>query len=187
VGRLLRRRARTPQRPRSGVTAHRWSQPALSARGNKQQETSSHYSRRSGHRAPSIDPMPKKLIEESHISKATIGRAGFGLGGLTVLSAGQAVHDGDTVLARALANISIRFLGVDTPEVAFALPFEENPPRSPTRNGAPSCRTHSPIGRSRRKSWGRHCTRSWLTTPGRVPPPITPTTPRPPSISSSSS
>jgi hypothetical protein len=71
--------------------------------------------------------MPKKLIEESHISKATIGRAGLGTRGQTVLTPGHAVQDGNTVFARALANVSIRFLGVDTPEVAFALPGEENP------------------------------------------------------------
>jgi endonuclease YncB( thermonuclease family) len=71
--------------------------------------------------------MSTKLIEESHTSKATIGRAGLGVRGQNVLTPGQAVHDGDTVFARALANISIRFLGVDTPEVAFALPGEEDP------------------------------------------------------------
>jgi endonuclease YncB( thermonuclease family) len=70
----------------------------------------------------------RKLIEESDKSKATIGRAGLGLRGQTVMSPAFAVHDGDTIFARALANISLRFLGVDTPEVAFTLPEEFTPP-----------------------------------------------------------
>jgi hypothetical protein len=43
------------------------------------------------------------------------------------MSPAAAVHDGNTVFTRALANVSVRFLGVDTPEVAFALPGQNNP------------------------------------------------------------
>jgi endonuclease YncB( thermonuclease family) len=71
--------------------------------------------------------MSKKLIEESQTSKATIGHAGLGLRAEKVMSPAAAVHDGDTVFTRALTNISVRFLGVDTPEVAFALPGQKNP------------------------------------------------------------
>jgi endonuclease YncB( thermonuclease family) len=71
--------------------------------------------------------MSNKLIEEARGSKATIGHAGLGLRGAKVMSPAAAAHDGDTVFARALANISIRFLGVDTPEVAFNLPGDDNP------------------------------------------------------------
>lgn len=71
--------------------------------------------------------MSKKLIEEARSSKATIGHAGLGLRGETVMTPAFATHDGDTVFARALTNISLRFLGVDTAEVAFTLPGDGNP------------------------------------------------------------
>ena len=71
--------------------------------------------------------MSNKLIEESKKSKVTIGHAGLGLRGKSVLKPAGAVHDGDTIFTRALANISVRFLGVDTPEVAFTLPGGKNP------------------------------------------------------------
>jgi hypothetical protein len=54
--------------------------------------------------------------------QGTIGHAGLGLRGDTVMTPAFAAHDGDTVFARALTNISIRFVGVDTAEVAFTLP-----------------------------------------------------------------
>ena len=63
--------------------------------------------------------MSKKLIEEARSSKATIGHAGLGLRGETVMTPAFAAHDGDTVFARVLTNISIHFLGVDTAGVAF--------------------------------------------------------------------
>jgi len=34
----------------------------------------------------------------------------------------QQVHDGDTIVVEAAGNLSVRFLGVDTPEVSFTLP-----------------------------------------------------------------
>jgi hypothetical protein len=46
-----------------------------------------------------------------------LGRHGDGRG-----SATQQVHDGDTIIVEAAGNISVRFLGVDTPEVSFTLP-----------------------------------------------------------------
>lgn len=67
--------------------------------------------------------MSMRLVEESRHSKVTIGHAGLGLRN-TGPSIPAAVHDGDTISARALANIPIRFLGVDTPEVTFPLPGE---------------------------------------------------------------
>ena len=34
----------------------------------------------------------------------------------------QQVHDGDTISVRANGNISVRLLGIDTPEVSFTFP-----------------------------------------------------------------
>jgi endonuclease YncB( thermonuclease family) len=36
-------------------------------------------------------------------------------------SVAQQVHDGDTIIVEAAGNLSIRFLGIDTPEVSFTL------------------------------------------------------------------
>lgn len=52
----------------------------------------------------------------------TFGRFGFGLHGEVPGSVAQQVHDGDTVNVRAIGNLSVRFLGIDTPEVSFTLP-----------------------------------------------------------------
>jgi endonuclease YncB( thermonuclease family) len=46
-----------------------------------------------------------------------LGRYGSGRGSVV-----QQVHDGDTIIVEASGNISIRFLGIDTPEVSFTLP-----------------------------------------------------------------
>jgi endonuclease YncB( thermonuclease family) len=63
-------------------------------------------------------------------SGTTVGYAALGLHGDEQGTAGQQVHDGDTVVVRAtgkepdeaVGNLSVRFLGVDTPEVSFTLP-----------------------------------------------------------------
>jgi len=52
----------------------------------------------------------------------TYGRFGLGIHGSGPGSVEQQVHDGDTVNVRAIGNLSVRFLGIDTPEVSFALP-----------------------------------------------------------------
>jgi endonuclease YncB( thermonuclease family) len=52
----------------------------------------------------------------------TYGTFGLGLHGSGPGSVAQQVHDGDTVNVRAIGNFSIRFLGIDTPEVSFTLP-----------------------------------------------------------------
>ena len=52
----------------------------------------------------------------------TYGTFGLGLHGIAPGSVAQQVHDGDTVNVRAIGNFSIRFLGIDTPEVSFTLP-----------------------------------------------------------------
>lgn len=48
---------------------------------------------------------------------ALLGRHGDGRG-----SPVQQVHDGDTIIVEAAGNLSVRFLGIDTPEVSFTLP-----------------------------------------------------------------
>lgn len=62
-----------------------------------------------------------KAIEQLR-SGLTVGHAGLGLHGEGVGSVKQQVHDGDTVTIRALGNISVRYLGIDAPEVSFTLP-----------------------------------------------------------------
>lgn len=52
----------------------------------------------------------------------TFGIFGLGLHGERPGSVKQQVHDGDTVNVRAIGNLSVRFLGIDTPEVGFKLP-----------------------------------------------------------------
>jgi endonuclease YncB( thermonuclease family) len=56
----------------------------------------------------------------------TIGHMGLGVHGQGIGSVKQQVHDGDTIISRALGNISVRFLGIDTPEISFRLPGEES-------------------------------------------------------------
>jgi endonuclease YncB( thermonuclease family) len=56
----------------------------------------------------------------------TFGRFGLGLHGIEPGSVLQQVHDGDTVNVRAIGNLSVRFLGIDTPEVSFTLPGRTN-------------------------------------------------------------
>ena len=51
------------------------------------------------------------------IGHALLGRHGDGRG-----SVAQQVHDGDTVITELAGNVSVRFLGIDTPEVSFMLP-----------------------------------------------------------------
>jgi len=46
-----------------------------------------------------------------------LGRHGDGRG-----SPIQQVHDGDTIIVEAAGNLSVRLLGIDTPEVSFTLP-----------------------------------------------------------------
>jgi endonuclease YncB( thermonuclease family) len=55
-------------------------------------------------------------------SGLTFGRFGLGLHGASPGTVAQQVHDGDTVNVRAIGNLSVRFLGIDTPEVSFTLP-----------------------------------------------------------------
>ena len=65
----------------------------------------------------------KKLVRLSE-GGSLIGTARLGGRDGAVGSVKQNVHDGDTIFVAALANISLRFLGVDTPEISF------NPPGS---------------------------------------------------------
>ncbi len=55
-------------------------------------------------------------------SQVTVGLARLGQWGGSTGSVRREVHDGDTVVVEAVGNISVRFLGIDTPEVSFTLP-----------------------------------------------------------------
>lgn len=55
-------------------------------------------------------------------SGLTIGFSYLGRHGDQRGSVSQQVHDGDTIVVEAAGNLSIRFLGIDTPEVSFTLP-----------------------------------------------------------------
>ncbi len=64
-----------------------------------------------------------KAIEQR--DPLTVGHFGPGLFQNVAGNSQQIVHDGDTVITRALGNIDIRFLGVDAPEISFA--FYDHP------------------------------------------------------------
>lgn len=51
----------------------------------------------------------------------TIGHVGLGHYNDSSGSVLQQVHDGDTVSVRAIGSFSIRFLGVNAPEISFTL------------------------------------------------------------------
>lgn len=63
--------------------------------------------------AKAITSLPSGL----QIGTALLGRHGDGRG-----SVAQQVHDGDTIITELAGNVSVRFLGIDTPEVSFMLP-----------------------------------------------------------------
>lgn len=62
-----------------------------------------------------------KAIEQLP-SGVTIGHAALGYRGGVSGSVRQQVHDGDTIVVRAVGNLGVRFLGVDAPEISFPLP-----------------------------------------------------------------
>lgn len=55
-----------------------------------------------------------------------LGESGIGLHGKKIGSIKQIVHDGDTINARFIHNLSVRFLGIDTPEISFQLPGSDS-------------------------------------------------------------
>ena len=62
-----------------------------------------------------------KAIEQLP-SGVTVGHVGLGYRGGVSGSVRQQVHDGDTIVVRAIGNFGVRFLGVDAPEISFTLP-----------------------------------------------------------------
>ena len=63
-----------------------------------------------------------KAIETLDEKKLTIGHAALGMYGRKQGTVKRQVHDGDTIIVRAVGNIGIRLLGIDTPEISFRLP-----------------------------------------------------------------
>jgi endonuclease YncB( thermonuclease family) len=64
--------------------------------------------------------MAKAVFKTSH--GFTVGVAQLGIHGDGRGSVGQQMHDGDTAIVDPAGNLSVRFLGVDAPEVSFTLP-----------------------------------------------------------------
>jgi len=64
--------------------------------------------------------MAKAVFKTS--GELTVGLAQLGLWGDGRGSVAQQMHDGDTAIVDPLGNLSVRFLGVDAPEVSFTLP-----------------------------------------------------------------
>jgi hypothetical protein len=64
-----------------------------------------------------------KAIEQR--DPLTVGHFGPGLFENVPGKTQRIVHDGDTIITRALGNIDIRFLGIDAPEISFA--FHDHP------------------------------------------------------------
>ena len=55
-----------------------------------------------------------------------MGQAKMGLHGSGFGSVKQNVHDGDTVNVSFFKNLGVRFLGMDTPEISFQLPGNDD-------------------------------------------------------------
>lgn len=69
-------------------------------------------------------PNAVRTLDDRHL---TIGIMALALEGRRQGSVAEQVHDGDTVLARPVGHLSLRFLGIDTPEISFRLPGESRP------------------------------------------------------------
>jgi endonuclease YncB( thermonuclease family) len=65
-----------------------------------------------------------KAIEE--ISSRFVGHFGLGTHGQRIGSPKSEIHDGDTINVRALGDFSVRFLGIDTPEISYRLPGQDS-------------------------------------------------------------
>jgi hypothetical protein len=63
-----------------------------------------------------------KAIHEQH--GLTVAQLQLGRHGTTPGSVKQQTHDGDTLIVQTAGNFSVRFLGVDAPEISFTLPGE---------------------------------------------------------------
>ncbi len=57
-----------------------------------------------------------------HFQGRTVGHVGLGVFGDEIGTVKRQVYDGDTITVRALGNLSIRFLGIDTAEKNIPLP-----------------------------------------------------------------
>ena len=69
--------------------------------------------------------MPKAFWSSRGLTR---GKAFLGRHGGKRATVKQAVHDGDTISIEADGNISIRFLGIDTPEKSYKFPGKETFP-----------------------------------------------------------
>ncbi len=65
-----------------------------------------------------------KAIEQ--LNSLTVGHVSLGLHDGSVGTVKQQVHDGDTIIVKAIGNFGVRFLGVDAPEISFTLPGEKS-------------------------------------------------------------
>jgi len=64
-------------------------------------------------------PSNEALVAKGNLIR---GYATFARSGFDPLSVKKAVHDGDMIKVQLMGNFSIRFLGVDTPEMTFQYP-----------------------------------------------------------------
>jgi hypothetical protein len=87
-----------------------------------------------------------KAIEQLR-SGLMVGHAQTAMHGSRRGTLGQVVHDGDTVALDPLGGFSVRFLGVDAPEVSFTLPGGGPRPLRPHhRRGMGGGPRRSPVG-----------------------------------------
>ncbi len=61
-------------------------------------------------------------IDQDFNSGRTVGVAGLGIRRNKQGTADTEIHDGDTIVVRAIGNFGVRFLGVDAAEISFTLP-----------------------------------------------------------------
>ena len=66
--------------------------------------------------------MAKAIEQKGHL---TIGHAKLGLYKDHTGTVRRQVHDGDTIIVQVIGNLSVRFLGIDAPQISFTLPGEK--------------------------------------------------------------
>lgn len=66
--------------------------------------------------------MPRNTIQSLDATNTTFASVALGMRGDRQGTVNEQVHDGDTIVSRAVDNFGIRFLGIDTAEVSFSFP-----------------------------------------------------------------
>jgi len=63
-----------------------------------------------------------RAIRVNDRTNVTSGIAALGLRNRRQGTVAEQVHDGDTIIVRPIGDVGVRFLGIDTPEISFRMP-----------------------------------------------------------------